>query len=143
MNKAPILGLNTSYCAATTRLIRTSSPDTALSGQHAVQQLAGPVIVRGSVSTRTTWHWILELQTKVRGDFAITDKAPARPFFWLKAPTGCPTIEYSLCFGCFLGFQCSYRCLFYHFSTAQEMTIPKLTLLSSLRLTLIKLQSKT
>ena len=57
--------------------------------------------------------------------------------------TGCPTIEYSLCFGCFLGFQCSYRCLFYHFSTAQEMTIPKLTLLSSLRLTLIKLQSKT
>ena len=57
--------------------------------------------------------------------------------------TGCTTIEYSLCFGCFLGFQCSYRCLFYHFSTAQEMTIPKLTLLSSLRLTLIKLQSKT
>ena len=57
-----------------------------------------------------------------------------------KTGTGCPTIEYSLCFGCFLGFQCS--CLFYHFSTAQEMTIPKLTLLSSLRLTLIKLQSK-
>ena len=59
--------------------------------------------------------------------------------FWT---TGCPTIEYSLCFGCFLGFQCSYRGLFYHFYTAQETTIPKLTLLSSLRQKLIKLQSK-
>ena len=52
--------------------------------------------------------------------------------------TGCPTIEFSLCFACFLGFPCSYRGSFYHFSTAQETTIPKLTLLS-----LIKLQSKT
>ena len=34
----------------------------------------------------------------------------------LQVDTGCPTIEYSLCFGCFLGFQCSYRCSFYHFS---------------------------
>ena len=34
--------------------------------------------------------------------------------------TGCPTIEYSLCFGCFLGFQSSYRGAYYHFSTAQE-----------------------
>merc|ERR1712155_329058 len=57
--------------------------------------------------------------------------------------TGCPTIEFSLCFACFLGFPCSYRGSFYHFSTAQEMTIPKLTLLSSLYKKLIKLQSKT
>ena len=56
--------------------------------------------------------------------------------------TGCPTIEFSLCFACFLGFPCSYRGSFYHFSTAQETTIPKLTLLSSLRQKLIKLQSK-
>ena len=57
--------------------------------------------------------------------------------------TGCPTIEYSVCFVCFLGFWCSYRGLFYHFSTAQETTIPKLTLLSSLHQKLINLQSKT
>merc|ERR1712155_403409 len=57
--------------------------------------------------------------------------------------TGCPTIEFSLCFACFLGFPCSYRGSFYHFSTAQEMTIPKLILLSSLYQKLIKLQSKT
>ena len=57
--------------------------------------------------------------------------------------TGCPTIEYSLCFGCFLSFQSSYREVFYHFLTAQETRIPKLTLLSSLRQKLIKLQSKT
>ena len=57
--------------------------------------------------------------------------------------TGCPTIEFSLCFACFLGFPCSYRGSFYHFSTAQETTIPKLTLLSSLYQKLIKLQSKT
>ena len=56
--------------------------------------------------------------------------------------TGCPTIEFSLCFACFLGFLCSYRGSFYHFSTAQETTIPKLTLLSSLCQKLIKLQSK-
>ena len=29
----------------------------------------------------------LELQTKVRKDFTITEKAPTRAFFWLKAPT--------------------------------------------------------
>ena len=34
--------------------------------------------------------------------------------------TGCPTIEFSLCFACFLGFQCLYRRSFYHFSTPQE-----------------------
>ena len=56
--------------------------------------------------------------------------------------TGCPAIEFSLCFACFLGFPCSYRGSFYHFSTAQETTIPKLTLLSSLHQKLIKLQSK-
>ena len=60
-----------------------------------------------------------------------------------KTGTGCPTIEYSLCFGCFLSFQSSYREVFYHFLTAQETRIPKLTLLSSLRQKLIKLQSKT
>ena len=48
------------------------------------------------------------------------------------ASTGCPTIEYSLCFGCFLGFQCSYRGLIYHFSTAQETTIPKLSLFTKI-----------
>ena len=57
--------------------------------------------------------------------------------------TGCPTIEFSLCFGCFLGFHSSYRGVFYHFSTAQETQIPKLTLLSSLPQKLIKLQHKT
>ena len=62
--------------------------------------------------------------------------------FWSSANcTGCPTIEYSLSFGCFLGFPCWYRGLFYHFSTAQETTIPKLTLLSNQEL--IKLQRKT
>ena len=35
-------------------------------------------------------------------------------------PTGCPTIEFSLCFACFLSFQRSYRRSFYHFTTAQE-----------------------
>ena len=34
--------------------------------------------------------------------------------------TGCPTIEFSLCFACFLSFQSSYRRSFYHFTTAQE-----------------------
>ena len=57
--------------------------------------------------------------------------------------TECPTIEYSLCFGCFLSFQSSYREVFYHFLTAQETRIPKLTLLSSLCQKLIKLHSKT
>ena len=57
--------------------------------------------------------------------------------------TGCPTIEYSLCFGCFLSFQSSYRGIFYYISTAQETMIPKLTLLSSLCQKLINLQSKT
>ena len=52
-------------------------------------------------------------------------------------------IEYSLSFGCFLGFPSLYRGLFYHFSTAQEMLIPKLTLLLNLRQELIKLQGKT
>ena len=56
--------------------------------------------------------------------------------------TGCPTIEFSLCFACFLGFPWSYRGSFYHFSAAQETRIPKLTLLSSLYQKLIKLQSK-
>ena len=59
--------------------------------------------------------------------------------FW---HTGCPTIEFSPCFACFLGFPCSYRVSFYHFSTALKTTIPKLTLLSSLRQKFIKLQSK-
>ena len=63
--------------------------------------------------------------------------------YCLQTNTGCPTIEFSLCFACFLGFPCSYRGSFYHFSTAQETTIPKLTLLSSLYQKLIKLQSKT
>ena len=57
--------------------------------------------------------------------------------------TGCPISKVPLCFACFLGFPCSYRGSFYHFSTAQETRIPKLTLLSSLRQKLIKLQSKT
>ena len=39
--------------------------------------------------------------------------------------TGCPTIEFSLCFAFFLGLPYSYRGSFYHFSTAQETTIPK------------------
>ena len=56
--------------------------------------------------------------------------------------TGCPISKFPLCFGCFLGFPCLYRGSFYHFSTAQETRIPKLTLLSSLRQKLIKLQSK-
>ena len=57
--------------------------------------------------------------------------------------TGCPISKVPLCFACFLGFPCSYRGSFYHFSTAQEMRIPKLTLLSSLCQKLIKSQSKT
>ena len=55
--------------------------------------------------------------------------------------TGCPISKVPL--ACFLGFPCSYRGSFHHFSIAQETTIPKLTLLSSLRQKLIKLQSKT
>ena len=34
--------------------------------------------------------------------------------------TGCPTIEFSLCFACFFSFQSLYRRSFYHFTTAQE-----------------------
>ena len=50
--------------------------------------------------------------------------------FWVKFIfTGCPKSKFPLCFGCFLGFPCSYRGSFYHFSTAQETTIPKLTFL--------------
>ena len=56
--------------------------------------------------------------------------------------TGCPKSKFPLCFGCFLGFPCLYRGSFYHFSTAQETMIPKLTLLSSLCQKFIKLQSK-
>ena len=66
-----------------------------------------------------------------------------RQLLYVQLCTGCPTIEFSLCFACFLGFPCSYRGSFYHFSTAQETTIPKLTLLSSLYQKLTKLQNKT
>ena len=41
------------------------------------------------------------------GKCASTSKGEILYIFILY--TGCPTIEYSLCFGCFLGFQCSYR----------------------------------
>ena len=65
-------------------------------------------------------------------------------YIYIKAlTTGCPISKVPLCFGCFRGFPCSYRGSFYHFSTAQEMRIPKLALLSSLRQKLIKSQSKT
>ena len=59
-------------------------------------------------------------------------------FHIFNGDTGCPTIEFSLCFACFLGFPCSYRGSFYHFSTAQETRILKLTLISSLFQKLIK-----
>ena len=36
--------------------------------------------------------FILELQTKVRKDFTITDKAPTRTFSWLKALTIIKTV---------------------------------------------------
>ena len=36
-------------------------------------------------------------------------------FVQLNSTTGCPTIEFSLCFACYLGFPCSYRGSFYHF----------------------------
>ena len=61
----------------------------------------------------------------------------------LISSTWCPKSKFPLCFGCFLGFPCLYRGSFYHFSTAQETTISKLTLLSSLCQKLIKLLSKT
>ena len=32
-------------------------------------------------------EWRLELQTKVREDFTIKEKAPTRTFSWLKVPT--------------------------------------------------------
>ena len=34
-----------------------------------------------------------ELQMKVRDDFTITEKAPTRAFFWLKAPTSTFTFK--------------------------------------------------
>ena len=52
---------------------------------------------------------------------------PLLYFMIIILSTGCPIIEFPLCFGCFLGFQSSYRGVFYHFSTAQETRIPKLT----------------
>ena len=33
------------------------------------------------------WEWRLELETKVREEFAITEKSPTRAFYWFKAPT--------------------------------------------------------
>ena len=44
--------------------------------------------VRGPETTETSDrrdNLPLELQTKVRGDFKITEKAPIRAFSWLKA----------------------------------------------------------
>ena len=35
----------------------------------------------------------VELQTKVREDFTITEKAPTRAFSWLKAPTSAFTFK--------------------------------------------------
>ena len=40
--------------------------------------------------------WSLEIQTKDRKYFTITDKAPSRAFSWLKAPTSAFTIK-TLC----------------------------------------------
>ena len=37
--------------------------------------------------------WILELQTKVREDFTMTEKAPTRAFSWLKSPTSTFTFK--------------------------------------------------
>ena len=34
-----------------------------------------------------TWGQALEVDTKIREDFTITEKAPTRAFTWLKAPT--------------------------------------------------------
>ena len=36
---------------------------------------------------------LLELQTEVREDFTITEKAPNRAFSWLKAPTSAFTFK--------------------------------------------------
>ena len=38
-------------------------------------------------SARHCTGWSLRLQTKVREDFTITEKAPNRPLSWLKEPT--------------------------------------------------------
>ena len=37
--------------------------------------------------------WTVELQTKVREDFTIMEKAPTRAFSWLKAPTSAFTLK--------------------------------------------------
>ena len=37
--------------------------------------------------------YLVELQTKVREDFTITEKAPTRAFPWLKAPTSIFTFK--------------------------------------------------
>ena len=89
---------------------------------------------------RCTPHWS-KLKKRIFGVWSM--RHSLAPLHFNLRLTGCPTIEYSLSFGCFLGCPCSYRGLFYHFSTAQETTIPKLTLLASLCQKLIKLQSKT
>ena len=35
----------------------------------------------------------LELQTKIREDFTITEKVPTRAYFWLKAPASAFTLK--------------------------------------------------
>ena len=39
------------------------------------------------------WMWRVELQTKVREVFTITERVPTRAFSWLKAHTGTFTVK--------------------------------------------------
>ena len=46
-----------------------------------------PVYMSLQLSLRTLATvvvWVVELQTKVREDFTITEKAPTKAFFWLR-----------------------------------------------------------
>ena len=72
--------------------VHTRAPRKQVSGQSSGLQGAGEHLqvapthpARGWVAGQGAQGTLLELQTKVREDFTITEKAPTRAFFWLNA----------------------------------------------------------
>ena len=71
------------------------------------------------VVVRKRLSWMIQIHKLMNVDHNIIIMLIDK-FILYYIHTGCPTIEFSLCFACLLGFQCSYRRSFYHFSIAQE-----------------------
>ena len=51
------------------------------------------ITVQGLNYNEVSTAWSLELQTKVKRRFVITEKAPTRAFSWLKAPNSAFTFK--------------------------------------------------